>query len=86
MMAPAIIAHREIRDTLSDWRVITPMLVLAVLVPIIIVAGIRVGVPIMGRIDPEATTSKLIPFGAMMAAFFPISFSLVVALESFAGE
>ena len=86
MIAPAIIARREIKDTVSDWRVVTPMLVLAVLVPIIIVAGIRLGIPIMDRIDPTATTEKLIPFGAMMAAFFPISFSLVVALESFVGE
>lgn len=86
MFAPGVIARREIRDTLSDWRVVLPMLVLAVLFPAIAVAGIRLGVPILDRIDPEATTEKIIPFGAMIAAFFPISFSLVVALESFVGE
>lgn len=86
MTAPAIVARREIRDTLSDWRVLLPMLVLAILFPAIIVAGIRLGLPLLDRIDPEATADKIIPFGAMIAAFFPISFSLVVALESFVGE
>lgn len=86
MFAPAVVARREIRDTLTDWRVLTPMLILAILFPAIIVAGIRLGLPLLDRIDPEATADKIIPFGAMIAAFFPISFSLVVALESFVGE
>ncbi len=84
--ASLIITKREVRDILSDWRVIIPTLILAVIFPTIIVLGIRWGTPFMAHIDPTAAVGKAALFGAMMSAFFPTSFSLVIALESFVGE
>ncbi|MBI2864259.1 MAG: stage II sporulation protein M [Chloroflexi bacterium] len=81
-----VIARREVKDAFTDSRILLPMLILAVIFPALVVAGIAIGMPLMEQVDPEATTGKLIPFGAMLVGFFPISFSLVIALESFVGE
>ncbi|MBI3978845.1 MAG: stage II sporulation protein M [Chloroflexi bacterium] len=80
------IARREVRDAATDWRVVTPMFILAVVFPLIVVFGIKFGIPFLERVDPYGATSKFLPFGAMVVGFFPISFSLVIALESFVGE
>ncbi|MBI4496568.1 MAG: stage II sporulation protein M [Chloroflexi bacterium] len=81
-----VVTRREVRETMSDWRVLVPMLGLALLFPLLLVTGMEVGLPYMDRVDPQAAQEKAALFGAMMAAFFPISFSLVIALESFVGE
>ncbi|MCX6023320.1 MAG: stage II sporulation protein M, partial [Chloroflexi bacterium] len=81
-----IITQREVRETIADWRVVGPMLTLALIFPLLLVTGMQVGLPYLVQIDPVAAMDKVSLFGAMMAAFFPISFSLVIALESFVGE
>ncbi|MSQ15275.1 MAG: hypothetical protein EXR50_05375 [Dehalococcoidia bacterium] len=83
---PLIITKREVTDTISDWRVVVPTFVLAILFPAIMVLGIKWGTPFMVQVDPDAAVVKAALFGAMMSAFFPTSFSLVIALESFVGE
>lgn len=80
------VTRREVKETVTDWRLLIPMLTLALLFPGILVAGMDVGLPYLDRIDPQLAGEKASVFGATMAAFFPISFSLIVALESFAGE
>ena len=80
------VARREIKDTFTDWRILIPMFTLALLFPGILVAGMNLGLPYMEQIDPALAGGKAALFGATMAAFFPISFSLIIALESFAGE
>lgn len=84
--AALVITEREVRDSVSDWRTLTPMIVLALLFPSVVVVGIRFGLPFINSIEPNAAADKVIPFGALMASFFPISFSLILALESFVGE
>ncbi|MEK7215940.1 MAG: ABC transporter permease subunit, partial [Chloroflexota bacterium] len=81
-----VVIRREVKDTFTDWRIMLPMLVLALLFPGILVASIGLSLPYMERIDPGMAQGKASLFGAAMSAFFPISFSLVIALESFAGE
>ncbi len=81
-----VVIRREVKDTFTDWRVMVPMLVLALLLPGILVGSINLGLPYMERVDPLLAQEKAALFGAAMSAFFPISFSLVLALESFAGE
>lgn len=84
---PALaIARREVKDTFTDWRVLVPMFTLALLFPAILVAGMNIGLPYMHQVDTTLAAEKAALFGATMAAFFPISFSLIIALESFAGE
>ncbi|MBI2888163.1 MAG: stage II sporulation protein M [Chloroflexi bacterium] len=81
-----VIAKREIKETVTDWRILLPMLTLALLFPGLMVSGMTIGLPYMDRVDPTLAGEKAALFGATMAAFFPISFSLIIALESFAGE
>ncbi len=77
---------REIRDTLRDWRIVVPIVVLTVFFPVLmsIVADLalswvtKYGDPIIGE--------RLVPFLLLVVGFFPISFSLVIALETFVGE
>jgi len=81
-----VVTRREVHETITDWRILMPMLTLALLFPGILVVGMNVGMPYLDQIDPRLATEKASVFGATMAAFFPISFSLIIALESFAGE
>jgi len=81
-----VVARREVRETFTDWRILLPMFILAFLFPIVLVSGTSYGLPYMNRIDPLLAAEKASLFGATMAAFFPISFSLIIALESFSGE
>jgi len=77
---------REVRDTLRDWRIVVPIVVLTLLFPALMsfVADMtlnwvaKYGAPIVGE--------RMLPFMLMVVGFFPISFSLVIALETFVGE
>jgi uncharacterized membrane protein SpoIIM required for sporulation/ABC-type transport system involved in multi-copper enzyme maturation permease subunit len=81
-----VLVRREIRDTLRDWRMVVPIIILTLLFPGLMsfVADMtlnwvaRYGAPIIG--------DRLLPFLLMVVGFFPISFSLVIALETFVGE
>ncbi|MCX7683426.1 MAG: stage II sporulation protein M [Anaerolineae bacterium] len=81
-----ILVRREIRDTLRDWRIVTPIVILTLFFPALMsfIANLaldwvaRYGAPIIGE--------RIIPFLLMVVGFFPISFSLVIALETFVGE
>jgi len=81
-----IIAQREVRDALTDWRIAAPMFILSLGFPIIILYSIQVGIPLLRQPDTIANIVKMVPFGALMAGFLPTSFSIVIALESFVGE
>jgi len=78
--------EREIRDTLRDWRMVIPILILTLLFPLLMsfVADMalgwvaKYGAPIVGE--------RMMPFLLLVVGFFPISFSLVIALETFVGE
>lgn len=86
-LGPAlIITRREVRDQFRDWRIILPVVALTIFFPGLMnfTAGQAVsfveeyGAPLIGE--------RLIPFLLMVVGFFPISVSLVIALESFVGE
>ena len=80
------LVERDIRDTLRDWRIVVPIVILTSFFPALMsfVAHlalnwvVKYGDPIIGE--------RLIPFLLMVVGFFPISFSLVIALETFVGE
>ena len=82
----SVLVRREIRDTMRDWRIVVPIILLTLIFPVLMnftadqvlqwVA--RYGTPIVGE--------RIIPFLLMIVGFFPISFSLVIALETFVGE
>ncbi len=81
-----LVAGRELKDSLTDWRIVTPVALLTFLFPWIVIYSTKYGIGYAERYDPELVLSRLIPFAAMVVGFFPISFSLVIALESFVGE
>ena len=81
------LVRREIWDTLRDWRMVIPIVLLTLFFPALMsfVANAALnwvarygGAPIIGE--------RMIPFLLMVVGFFPISFSLVIALETFVGE
>ncbi len=81
-----IIARREIRDQLRDWRILAPIVALTLFFPALMNFTARQAVDFVARYDAPIIGERLIPFLLMVVGFFPISISLVIALESFAGE
>jgi uncharacterized membrane protein SpoIIM required for sporulation/ABC-type transport system involved in multi-copper enzyme maturation permease subunit len=86
-LAPAwVIARREVRDQFRDWRVIFPVVVLTIFFPGLMNFTARQAVSFVERYGAPLIGDRLIPFLLMIVGFFPISVSLVIALESFVGE
>ncbi|MCB9453854.1 MAG: stage II sporulation protein M [Anaerolineaceae bacterium] len=81
-----IITRREVRDSFRDWRIIAPIVVLTFLFPGLaqFVAG-RFAEFVAGY-GADIIGERTIPFLLMIVGFFPISISLVIALETFVGE
>lgn len=82
----AIITRREIRDQLRDWRILTPIAVLTLFFPLLMNFTAQRAVSFVQDYGADIVGERLIPFLLMIVGFFPISVSLVIALESFAGE
>lgn len=81
-----IVAQREIRDQMRDWRILSPIIILTLFFPVLMNFTAGQAVDFVGRYGAPLIGERLIPFLLMVVGFFPISISLVVALESFAGE
>lgn len=81
-----IITRREIRDSLRDWRIVGPILLLTLFFPYIMNLSTKVAIAFVEAYHATIIPLHLIPFGLMIVGFFPISFSLVIALETFVGE
>jgi uncharacterized membrane protein SpoIIM required for sporulation/ABC-type transport system involved in multi-copper enzyme maturation permease subunit len=81
-----IITRREVRDQFRDWRIILPIVVLTIFFPWLMNFTAAQAVNFVQRYDANIVGERLIPFLLMVVGFFPISISLVIALESFVGE
>ncbi len=81
-----IVTKREIRDQFRDWRIVTPIIILTVFFPGLMNFTARQAVEFVARYGADIIADRLIPFLLMVVGFFPISVSLVIALESFVGE
>lgn len=81
-----IITRREVRDSFRDWRIIAPILILTFMFPFLAqwIAARFSGY--LMQYGAELIGERLIPFMLMIVGFFPISISLVIALETFVGE
>jgi uncharacterized membrane protein SpoIIM required for sporulation/ABC-type transport system involved in multi-copper enzyme maturation permease subunit len=73
-------------DQFRDWRIVVPMLLLVSLFPFIADDTTRQAINFMNRYGGQLILDNLIPFVVLVIGFFPLSFTLVVALESFVGE
>lgn len=86
-LSPAfIITRRELRDQFRDWRIIFPIVVLTIFFPALMNFTAKQAVSFVERYGAPLVGDRLIPFLMMIVGFFPISVSLVIALESFVGE
>ncbi len=86
-LGPAlIVTRREVRDQFRDWRIIFPVVVLTLFFPSLMNFTARQAVSFVERYGAPIIADRLIPFLLMVVGFFPISVSLVIALESFVGE
>lgn len=86
-LRPALeITRREVRDQFRDWRILAPIIVLTVFFPGLMNFTASQAVNFVQRYGANLIADRLIPFLLMVVGFFPISISLVIALESFVGE
>jgi ABC-type transport system involved in multi-copper enzyme maturation permease subunit len=81
-----IITRREIRDQFRDWRIIVPILALTLFFPALMNFVAEQVIEFMQSYQVPIIGDRLVPFLLMVVGFFPISVSLVIALESFVGE
>lgn len=81
-----LLAHRELRDQLRDWRIVLPLAILTGIFPFLMKEVAAQAVLFFARFGTTLIAYRLIPFSVLIIGFFPITISLVVALESFVGE
>ncbi len=81
-----LVTKRELRDQLRDWRILFPLIVLTLLFPLLMNEVAKSAVEFVGQYGGTLLIDRLVPFSVLIIGFFPITISLVVALESFVGE
>src|SRR5437773_1645198 len=78
-----LVAARDLRDAISELRLILAMVGLTIAIPLACAIGVR-GLALYG--GGTSVVNRLSVVGAFFVVFIPASFSLVLALESFVGE
>jgi uncharacterized membrane protein SpoIIM required for sporulation/ABC-type transport system involved in multi-copper enzyme maturation permease subunit len=81
-----VVTRREVRDQIRDWRIVLPIVILTIFFPGLMNFTAREALNFVGQYGAPIIGERLIPFLLMLVGFFPISISLVIALESFVGE
>jgi uncharacterized membrane protein SpoIIM required for sporulation len=80
------ITRREVRDSFRDWRIIIPIIILTLVFPFLATFTARLLLRFTEQYGADLVGDRLIPFLLLVVGFFPMSFSLVIALETFVGE
>lgn len=81
-----LVARRELRDQLRDWRVLMPMFILTICFPFLMNEFAKQTIDFLNQYNANLILDRLVPFSILIIGFFPITVSLVVALEAFVGE
>jgi uncharacterized membrane protein SpoIIM required for sporulation/ABC-type transport system involved in multi-copper enzyme maturation permease subunit len=81
-----IITRREVRDSLRDWRILLPIGILTLIFPWLMNYTAGIAIDFVRRYNAPEIGTRLVPFLMLIVGFFPTSFSLVIALETFVGE
>jgi uncharacterized membrane protein SpoIIM required for sporulation len=81
-----LVASRELRDQLRDWRIIFPMIALTIFFPFLMYYTARLAVDFVNKYGAGLVGERMVPFLLMVVGFFPVTVALVVALEAFVGE
>lgn len=80
------ITRREVRDSLRDWRIIIPIVALTLIFPALATFTAGALFRFIEQYGAILVGDRLLPFMLLVVGFFPMSFSLVIALETFVGE
>ena len=81
-----LVAKRELRDQMRDWRILFPLMILTLGFPYLMNVFARTVVDFVGQYGATLLVDRLVPFSVLLIGFFPITVSLVVSLETFVGE
>ncbi len=81
-----IITRREMRDSFRDWRIMAPVIVLTLIFPPLAQFAAERFATFVEGYGAALIGERTLPFLLMIVGFFPISISLVIALETFVGE
>jgi uncharacterized membrane protein SpoIIM required for sporulation len=81
-----VLARREVKDTFRDWRILTPIILLTLLFPALMNFTAGRMLNFVSQYGAEIIATQMIPFLLLVVGFFPMSFSLIIALEAFVGE
>ncbi len=81
-----LLVRRELRDQTRDWRIVVPIIAFTLFFPFLMNFTARRMVAFVERYGAEIIAERFFPFLLMVVGFFPLSISMVIALESFAGE
>ena len=81
-----IITRREVRDSFRDWRIMIPIFVLTLVFPLLANLMTDLFISFFEANGAKPLLPALLPLMPMIVGFFPVSISLVIALETFVGE
>ncbi len=81
-----LVTEREVKDSFRDWRILAPIIILTFLFPFLAQFVAGQFTDFVSNYGAEIIGERTIPFLLMIVGFFPISISLVIALETFVGE
>lgn len=86
-LAPVwLLARRELQDQFRDWRILFPLIVLTFFFPLLTNSFAGQVIDFMNKYGGDLILDRMVPFSILIIGFFPVTVSLVVALESFVGE
>lgn len=81
-----IVTRREVRDSFRDWRIMGPIFVLTLVFPVLAQNATGLFIHFFEGAGAAPLIDNFLPLLPMIVGFFPISISLVIALETFVGE
>src|SRR5215813_633181 len=81
-----VVTRREVRDSVRDWRIMTPIFVLTLVFPFLANNMTGLFVHFFESNGAAPLIDNFLPLLPMIVGFFPVSISLVIALETFVGE
>jgi ABC-type Na+ efflux pump permease subunit len=81
-----VVTRREVRDHFRDWRIMGPILLLVIMLPLLMNYASNRFLTFADRYGAQVDADQVFPFLLMVVGFFPVTVALVLALESFVGE
>lgn len=81
-----LVARRELIDQMRDWRILLPMAILILFFPYLMNYTALRSIAFVNQYGGDLIAERIVPFLLMVVGFFPVTVSLIVALEAFVGE